>query len=261
MKFYRAIALTFGFEDERKLNWMVWECEKPFSSRKSALRSLCLYLFKMFKLEVMDNLINTHLILMPSCCSDHYDEEKKFPFTCKVCARQYDKPSFEFCEYDFVEFLLNLGDSTIGDINSQFLDNEDNKITNPLSWKFDSFNFEIPNHQMLVVYELAEIVILRCLYESIPELIKQNKINFMICEDVYNDILVDDTFSEEDVKETKILEYPNGAKETIVDGITKSIIYNSGDEVKFDYKNGNYEIVQTISGDKKTVWNKYSQTT
>ncbi len=258
MKSYRAIALTFGTDEDRKINWMIWQCDKPLKSRKAALQSFCLYLFKIFKESVMESTVGSWLLMIPACCSDHYDSTKTFPLVCPDCKKEWDGPEFEYCEYDFLEFLLTMGEETLDSVDQKFIKHEDDKRINPYGWKFDTFTFDVQRHQMLVVTEMAELLIIRILCGMFPELETLNKVNYMLCDDVYHDVMLDDTFTDEDIQETKILDYPNGAQQILVNGVIESIVYNTGDEVTFEYKHGNYEVISVISADKKTQWHKYA---
>lgn len=273
-----AIALSFGYVEGNTTSWLIFRSEEVLPrTRKAALHSLVEYLWDKFQKEQSetDNLNKNHKWDMAKCCQKAWAkrDDQNPPNNCPTCQASYNvenKKSFSISKWH--EYLVNLYSS---DCNSY---GEHDWAHNPQGWSPWEFQFDIPQHQMLIVAENAEHIITLALAELHPELkdicdeddifpdIKDSGRygNYIVAD--YNRMLDEENvcinfnyFKPKDavknLTETTIVDLPNGSKYIMVNKIYTYIKYNTGDEIWLDFKDGEY-IVTNVKTYDGMDWNE-----
>lgn len=265
----QVIALSFGYVESNTTSWLIYQAEgKHPSTRKEALHSLVEYLWDKYNKETGES--KKHLDLfksnMAKCCRTAWNKRdtNNPPTHCPFCEANYNKViENEFSITEWHEFLTNLHGSCCDNYG------EHDWPENPYGWSPWMYDFNIPQNQILIIAENAEVILTQALSKIHPELR-----NLCSEDDVY---LFNDTVNHDDdyhqmmdettlymgsgyghpptdntfiSKTTIINDYVNGAKSILVDGRYTYIKYNTGDEIWLDFKGGKCVVtnVKTYDG-------------
>lgn len=276
---YRAIALSFGYVESNTTSWLVYHAEVHTpSTRKEALQSLVAYLWdKYVKQSNESHEFGLGYQLGNKCCQRHWLDTKYIPdpekpgwnkkrevdpIRCPTCEMKYPV-TWEFNEEDWQEYLWDLHRS---DCNSY---GEHDWADNPNGWSPWMYSFDVPQHQMVIIGEHAEITLTTVLYELHPELVsKEEDSNYWKDNGMespwdrdYNNLMDESCsldnyghhYHKADKKPdyptvTKTIDYPNGGRAIMVDDVITYVKYNTGDEIWLDFKDGKYKVVKIRHG-------------
>lgn len=260
---YRAIALGFGYVESHHTSWLMYSAETRLpSTRKEALCSLAKYLYNRFMAnsEDSDDYNNKYKKHMAACCQqawrkrDHDDP----PTKCPTCEARYDivvKSSFDVEEWH--QYLRETASSD-ADSYGPYYEND-----NVYGWNPFMFEFDIPQNQMVIVHENAEHILTDALFDVHPELRPEDHYRSEyigrdydhICDESYVFNSYDyvkpehSRFTGRKYKETIIHDYDNGGQAIITNGLYTSIMYNTGDKVWLEYKDGKYKVIRALTHD------------
>jgi hypothetical protein len=269
---YRTIALSFGYVESNTTSWLIYHAEsRAPSTRQEALYSLVAYLWDKFvKQNNEHHDFSLGYSLGNKCCQRYWTDTKYVngkkreanPERCPTCEGKYPV-TWEFNEEDWQGYLWDLHRS---DCNSY---GEHDWVENPYGWSPWMYSFAVPQHQMVVIGEHAEITLTTILYELHPELVsKEEGSNYWEDNGMDSpwdrdyDNLMDESCVLDDYSlhysasgkkpncptVTKIIDYPNGGQSIIVDDVITYIKYNTGDEIWLDFHCGKYKVIKIRHG-------------
>lgn len=272
---YKAIALAFGYVESNTTAWLIYRAEyKTPTSRKEALYSFVEYLWSKFSGENDDH-AESRLYKKERCCIDFWYKNKyptaenkdtfQKPTVCGTCGKEYDF-TWKFSDDKWEDFLRGIMSS---DADSY---GDHDEAENPYGWSPWMYRFDVPQHEMVIVGENAEVILSQVLFELHPELREEDSevphpddegfdfyhrdyINLMDEECVLSPhghgyVTPKEAYWEGRPKQTITWEFPNGASSTMVNGFYTHIKYNTGDQVWIKFVNKKYEVykVQTHDG-------------
>jgi hypothetical protein len=277
MNYCRAIALKFGYVENNTVSWLIFQAEgKMPTSRKEALYSLTEMLYTKYLQETDHNQDNIYH--MAQCCQKAWynRDYKNPPIRCPNCEALYKKKDI-FNVTNWLNWLDGLFRSTIDGYGGEF---EENKY----GWEPFHYQFDVPQHNMLIIGEEAETIITYVLRDIHPELIDNviddeynifnsnnikneptDLINMLNEDYIFKDHCYvnkystthlvstgDGTAQLQTVKnpsQTITTEYPDGRITTIKDYKYTYIKYNTGDQIWLKIENDKYIVYKIETHD------------
>ncbi len=278
MNYCRAIALKFGYVENNTVSWLIFQAEgKMPTSRKEALYSLVKMLYTKYCEETKDSM---EYFNMAQCCQtawykrDHYDP----PIRCPKCEALYNVEK-TFNVTNWLNWLDGLFRSTIDGYGDEF--------ENEYGWEPYHFQFDVPQHNMLIIGEDAEIILTYVLREIHSELIDNvindeynifnsndkkdaptDLINILNEDYIFKDHCYMNKYSTthlvstgegtaqlqtvKNTSQTITTEYSDGRITTIKDYNYTYIKYNTGDQIWLKVENDKYVVTKIETHDGLT---------
>lgn len=278
IKQYHTIALSFGYVENNTTSWLIYKSnDKTPETRCEALESLVAYLWDKYSNEMnKSHERSLGYSYGNKCCQRNWLDNKyvnyikrtENPISCPTCNMTYPV-TWDFDPEEWVDYLRSLHNSIADDYG------EHEYVENPYGWSPWIFNFDVPQHQTIIIKELAEDILTLILYKMHPELgefedytLSNDDLSNLLNESyVYNNgsyIHYPITSCYSSI--TTIVNYNNGGQSKMTDGVytySKYPVYKQGentiagyDEIWFEFKNGMYNVFKVVDylGNERTYW-------